>query len=79
MRASSAASLRRLRVSGLSAALSLDSRMRFALASIHFRIDTFRSCPRKLRARDQVGVENRFELTHRHQLHCCSTSYSNSY
>jgi len=52
MPASSAASLRRLRVS----------------ASMHFRIDTFRSCPQKLRIRDQVVVENRVELTHRHQL-----------
>ena len=65
MPASSAASLRRLRVS---AALPRASRRRFALASMHFRIDTFRSCPQKLRIRDQVVVENRVELTHRHQL-----------
>ena len=60
MPASSAASLRRLRVS---AALPRASRRRFALASMHFRIDTFRSCPQKLRIRDQVVVENRVELT----------------
>ena len=42
MPVSSAASLRRLRVS---AALPRASRRRFALASLHFRIDTFRSLP----------------------------------
>jgi len=46
MPASSAASLRRLRVS---AALPRASRRRFALASMHFRIDTFRSCARPYR------------------------------
>jgi len=46
MRASSAASLRRLRVC---AALPRASRMFFALASMHFRTDTLRSCPRPYR------------------------------
>ncbi len=44
--ASYAASLRRLRVS---VALPRASRRRFTLASMHFRTNTFRSCPRLYR------------------------------